>query len=377
MAGIYLHIPFCKQACHYCDFHFSTNRSQQSQLVRAIISEINLQKNYLPGEDVNTIYFGGGTPSLLTAAELSSILDSIRKNYKLNSIPEITLEANPDDIDEQTIYELAATGINRLSIGVQSFQDPILKYLNRAHTAASATESFQLARQAGFSNITIDLIFAIPGLSDDDWRKEIRRAIELGPEHISAYSLTIEEKTFFGHKAAKGNLVVVDDDSAARQLEILMAELDRAGFEQYEISNFCRPGFHSRHNSSYWKQEKYLGVGPSAHSYNGISRQFNIRNNALYVKSLESGKVPSEIEILTKQDHINEYILTSLRTSWGVNLEKLRIGNNHDILALQKEYLQDLFTRDLAIVEEGFLKLTKKGRLLADKISSDLFVLAD
>jgi oxygen-independent coproporphyrinogen III oxidase len=376
VAGIYLHIPFCKQACYYCDFHFSTNRSQQSQLVSAINSELHIQKKYLQDEEVKTIYFGGGTPSLLTSAELASILNSIKSNYRLTGVPEITLEVNPDDIDEQSIYDLSALGFNRLSIGVQSFHDPLLQYLNRAHTVSSASESFQLARQAGFSNISIDLIYAIPGLSDDDWKKGIHHAIDLSPEHISAYSLTIEEKTVFGNRASKGTLTPVDDDSAARQLEILMTELENAGFEQYEISNFCRPGFQSKHNSSYWKQEMYLGIGPSAHSYNGSSRQFNVKNNSLYIKSIESGKVPYEIEILKPEDRINEYLLTTLRTSWGTDLDKLKSDFNHDILLVSKDYLQELFSQKLAWVDGHFLKLTKKGRLLADSISSDLFVLA-
>jgi oxygen-independent coproporphyrinogen III oxidase len=376
VAGIYLHIPFCKQACHYCDFHFSTNRSQQSKLVEAINSEIAIRKDYLQGATVDTIYFGGGTPSLLTRSELASILHSIGKNYRMSATPEITLEANPDDIGGESIYDLISIGFNRLSIGIQSFHDHLLKYLNRAHTAASATASFHLARQAGFANISIDLIYSIPGLSDADWIKDIRQAIDLNPEHISAYSLTIEEKTVFGHRAAKGTLATVDDDDSARQLEILMTELERAGLDQYEISNFCRPGFQSRHNSSYWKREKYLGAGPSAHSYNGESRQFNINNNALYVKSIESGKVPFEIEVLSGEDHINEYLLTTLRTSWGADLEKIRTEFGFDILEIQKDYLDDLFKRDLAKMEGYFLKLTKKGKLLADKISSDLFVLS-
>jgi oxygen-independent coproporphyrinogen-3 oxidase len=295
----------------------------------------------------------------------------------MTSTPEITLEANPDDLTEDVVFELRAAGITRLSIGIQSFHDELLQYLNRAHSSTSATESFQYARAAGFANISIDLIYAIPGLSLSQWKNEIKKAIDLGPEHVSAYSLTIEEKTVFGHRAAKGSLIAIDDDSSALQLDILVDELQKAGFEHYEVSNFCQPGFHSRHNSSYWKQEKYLGVGPSAHSYDGKSRQYNIKNNALYVKALAKESIPFEKEILTRHDHINEYLMTTLRTSWGSEVAKLKIEYDFDILTERGTYIQELLDRNLAIVDNGFLKLTKRGRMMADKISSDLFVALD
>lgn len=279
MAGIYIHIPFCKQACHYCDFHFSTSQQTRVDLIRSITKEIELQKDYLEGEIVQTIYVGGGTPSLLEAHELLSILDTIRSFFPIIPNPEITLEANPDDLTISKLKDLSRLGINRLSIGIQSFHAEFLTFLNRSHDSVTAIECVWHAREIGFKNISIDLIYAIPSESDFQWSEDIRQAIALQPDHISCYALTIEEKTVFGRWAATGKFKATDDDTAARHLEILMTELELAGFDHYEISNFARQGFHAKHNSNYWRQEKYLGVGPSAHSYNGNSRQFNISNN--------------------------------------------------------------------------------------------------
>lgn len=374
MAGIYLHIPFCKQACHYCDFHFSTNTRIKSELIRAMTNELSLRKNYLGGETINTIYFGGGTPSLLDASELESLLEAIAKDHRVSADAEITLEANPDDLNESKLKEFKALHINRLSIGIQSFDDHILRYLNRVHSAQTALHAVSAARQAGFSNITIDLIYAIPGLSEDAWRTNIRQALQLQPEHISAYTLTIEDKTAFGKWLAKGRLIPVDESSAAEQLEILMEELSAAGYKQYEISNFARPGFESRHNSNYWRGEKYLGIGPGAHSYDQQSRQHNVANNHLYVHSIKEGKIPAEEEVLKRSDHINEYILTTLRTASGCNLEMLKKNFDYDLLSLHGGYLRELQIQQLISVHDHYLRLTETGRLLADKISSDLFL---
>jgi oxygen-independent coproporphyrinogen-3 oxidase len=374
VAGIYIHIPFCKQACHYCDFHFSTNRTDQSALVRAITRELQLQRNYLNGEVINTIYFGGGTPSLLTRDELSSIVGTIRSDYPIDDAPEITLEANPGDLTNTKLHELTDCGINRLSIGIQSFQDTILQYLNRDHDGASAIRSVNDARESGINNISIDLIYSIPNQSDETWKENIRQAIALNPEHISAYSLTIEQKTVFGNWASKKKLVPVDDDTAARQLEILIDDLASAGYEQYEVSNFCRPGFYSRHNSSYWKGERYLGVGPAAHSYDIDSRQSNIRNNGVYVKSLREDKIPFERELLTRDDKVNDYLLTTLRTSWGSDLGLLEKIYHYDIRGEHRAYVDELITHGLATLDGDRLTLTRKGRLLADKIAADLFL---
>ena len=283
MAGIYIHIPFCKQACHYCDFHFSTNTSKQAQLLQAIGNELLIQKNYLGEEKINTLYFGGGTPSILSTDEVNNIFDIISGNFDVAPSAEITLEANPDDLVSEKLIAFKKIGINRLSIGIQSFDDAVLRFLNRAHDSRMATSSFQEARDVGFENISIDLMYALPGQDLTDWKKNIDRALALGPNHISAYSLTIEAKTVFGKWAADKKIKVRSDDASAQELLLLIEELERDGFEHYEVSNFSKPGYISKHNSSYWKGEKYLGVGPSAHSYNGTSRQFNISNNHLYI----------------------------------------------------------------------------------------------
>jgi oxygen-independent coproporphyrinogen-3 oxidase len=374
MAGIYLHIPFCRQACHYCDFHFSTNTEIKGELIRAMAEEISLRRNYLGGDIINTIYFGGGTPSLLDAEELSLILESIRKNNPVSTDAEITLETNPDDLTEKKLNEFKAMQINRLSIGIQSFDDHILRYLNRIHSSRTAIHAVESARMAGFENISIDLIYAIPGMDKGAWKKNIQQALQLQPQHISAYTLTIEEKTAFGKWQAKGKLIPVDESSTAEQLEILMAQLSAAGYRQYEISNFARPGFESRHNSNYWNGEKYLGIGPGAHSYDQKSRQHNAANNHLYVRSLKEGKIPAEEETLKRNDRINEYILTTLRTATGCHLETLKHDFDYDVLNLHSAYLRELQNHRLISIDNQYLKLTESGRLLADKISSDLFL---
>ena len=374
MAGIYIHIPFCKQACHYCDFHFSTNQETRTELVQSIVKEIKIQHDYLGGEIIRTIYFGGGTPSMLGVRELALTLEAIRTSQNVMDGAEITLEANPDDLSLQKLKELSALGINRLSIGIQSFHQDILTFLNRAHDASTAVTCIRHAREAGFNNISIDLIYGIPNETDAEWKEDIRQAIALQPDHLSCYSLTIEPKTVFGKWSASGKLKPADDETAAHHLEILMDELERAGFEHYEISNFSKPGFQSKHNSSYWKQEKYLGLGPSAHSYNGSSRQFNVRNNNLYIRSLKNDLIPFEKEDLSREDLINEFILTTLRTQWGTNLKKLKQDFGYDLWNKNTDYLSKILKGELAILKDDVLMLTRKGKLLADKISSDLFV---
>lgn len=374
MAGLYFHIPFCKQACYYCDFHFSTNQELKTEMVKALVKELQFQKDFLNGEVINTVYFGGGTPSLLKSDELYSLLSTLRKLHQLNPTAEITLEANPDDLTDVTVNELNQVGINRLSIGIQTFHNDLLSYLNRAHDSAKAIQAVRSARKAGFDNISIDLIYAIPGQDEAKWKEDIRQALIVNPEHLSCYSLTIEEKTVFGKWSAAGKLKTIEDDVAAYQLEVLMDMLNEAGYEHYEISNFAKPGFYSRHNSSYWKQEKYLGIGPSAHSYNGLIRQFNISNNHLYIKSIQKNEVPAEKEVLSTENKINEYILTTLRTQWGTDLTKLKQEFNLDLLQQNSLYIQQLLERDLAVLNHTVLTLTRKGKLLADKIASDLFV---
>lgn len=374
MAGIYLHIPFCKRACYYCDFHFSTNTQIQSQLIPSMVEEIYLRRHYLQGEKLETIYFGGGTPSILGAEELDMLLHAIHQSHEVIANAEITLEANPDDLSAEKLDAFRASGINRLSIGIQSFNDSILTYLNRVHNSSAASASVEAAQRAGFGNISIDLIYAIPGLSSADWQDNINRALELKPQHISAYTLTVEEKTAFGKWLKDGSLIPVDESVAAEQMEMLGATLSAAGYKQYEISNFALPGFESRHNSNYWRGEKYLGIGPSAHSYNQRSRQHNVANNHLYVRGLKEKKVPAESELLTKHDQVNEYILTTLRTEDGCNLEILKRNFGYDVLALHSRYLRELQHNNLISLDHERLRLTRAGRLLADTISSDLFL---
>lgn len=376
MAGIYLHIPFCKQACHYCDFHFSTNLEVRTELIQAMLREIELQRHYLEGEPVRTIYFGGGTPSLLRAEEIRLLLESIHKFFQVDGDAEVTLESNPDDLTLPILQAFKKAGINRLSIGIQSFEDTVLKFLNRAHDTKAAVECIEQARTAGFNNISMDLIYAIPGQDMDGWKKNLEKAIELNPEHLSAYSLTIEEKTAFGRWASHGKLKPVEDDSSAGQMDVLIDTLTGAGYEHYEISNFSKPGHYSKHNSSYWKQQKYLGVGPSAHSYNLVSRQFNVRNNHQYIRSLKEGKIPFDLEVLSTHDHVNEYLLTTLRTQWGTDLQFLKQEYGYDVPMMHANFISRLEDNGLAVMDQMYLKLTRKGRLLADKISSDLFLVS-
>jgi oxygen-independent coproporphyrinogen III oxidase len=376
MAGIYFHIPFCKQACHYCDFHFSTNVAIKAEMVESLKRELKLQQHYLGNEPIETIYFGGGTPSLLSGEELGSILRDVYALFPVEDYAEITLETNPDDLSLDKLERFRVAGINRLSIGIQSFDDEVLRFLNRAHNSLNAKDAVARSRQVGFENISIDLIYAIPGQNEAAWIQNIKSAIELDPEHISAYNLTIEPQTVFGTWSKKGKLNAVADDAAATQLEILIRILSEAGYQQYEVSNFCKPGFESRHNSSYWQRKNYLGIGPSSHSYNKESRQYNVSNNHTYVKALSSGSIPFEKEVLTRNDHVNEYLLTTLRTLWGANLSVLKDEYGYDLLLEQKPYLDNLVANGLAIIEKNVMKLTPKGKMMADKISSDLFLIS-
>lgn len=374
MPGIYIHIPFCKQACYYCDFHFSTNHELQKAMVEAICREIEMQKDYLNGAAIDTIYFGGGTPSLLPPHELNAILQTVHSVHAVKPQAEITLEANPDDLNKTYLKAIYDLGINRLSIGIQTFHDDLLRFMNRAHDRVTALKTFEEARDAGFSNISIDLIYSIPNQDDIRWHEDIKQALSLKPEHISCYSLTIEPQTVFGKWSVAGKLKPVADEVAARQLELLMEKLLAAGYEHYEISNFALPGRYAQHNSSYWKQENYLGIGPSAHSFNQHTRQYNVRNNHQYLKAIAQGVIPAEAETLTTENKINEYLLTSLRTQWGTNLLVLKQNYGYDLLDENRAYIQQLIDQHLITIMQEVLTLTPKGKLFADKIASDLFV---
>ncbi|MEV4882372.1 radical SAM family heme chaperone HemW [Chitinophaga ginsengisegetis] len=375
MAGIYLHIPFCKQACYYCNFHFSTSLLQQEAMVNSIVQEITLQKDYLAQEPVHTIYFGGGTPSLLKEQELTALLLHLRATFTVAADAEITLEANPDDLTAEKLVQLKAAGINRLSIGVQSFHEEDLTWMNRAHNSRQALDCIKQAQDLGFQNITIDLIYGGPTLTNEGWEQNVKQAIALGVPHLSCYALTVEPGTALDHFIKKKKMAATDPDKAAQHFEMLMEWLGAAGYEHYEISNFALPGWHSRHNSSYWQGKPYLGLGPSAHSFNGTSRQWNIANNAQYIKSIAAGTVPFEIESLTTAMQFNEYIMTSLRTSAGCNLEWVaeKFGTDHTIhlLAHSEPYIK---MGRIERVGEA-LRLTKAGRLFADGIAGELFIL--
>ncbi len=375
MAGIYLHVPFCKQACHYCDFHFSTNTRQREAMVFALAEELILRRNYLDGEAVQTIYFGGGTPSLLTSNELERLLVAVYQHYPVTAQPEITLEANPDDLNPTKLKAMREAGINRLSIGIQSFHEPHLRYLNRAHRADEAMWGVQQAQEAGFDNLSIDLIYAIPAADHSIWERDLAQAVALQPQHISSYCLTIEEKTVFGRWQRQGKLRVVSDTFAAEQFEMLVSTLTAAGYDPYEVSNFCQPDHYAKHNTSYWQNQKYLGVGPSAHSYDGESRQHNVANNAKYLREVAERTIPFEREVLSRTDQINERVMMGLRTKWGCNLTVLKNEWHYDLYKEHAIYIDQLVREHKAILQEGQLMLTNQGRLMADGIAERLFLI--
>lgn len=372
MSGIYIHIPFCKQACYYCDFHFSTQLKNEELLVDAICAEIELRQDYLGGRDLNTLYFGGGTPSIIQNKNLNRIFNQARKIFDLNDNAEITLEANPDDITEEKLDQWKEMGINRLSIGIQSFRNEDLIFMNRVHNAEESLKCVQLASDCGFKNISIDLIYGIPELNIDAWKKNLEIAIDLDVQHISAYCLTIEPRTVFGNRLKKGQLVPTSDEEIELQFKMLKDLLESAGFDHYEISNFSKPGYISQHNSNYWKGEFFLGVGPSAHSFNITSRRWNVSNNHLYIKALEKDDPFSEQEEISLQKAYNEYVLTRLRTKWGIDLKHVKDQFKIDIQDLFKKEL-DLHTGHLDF-ENHHLKLNESGLMLADRIASDLFL---
>lgn len=368
MAGIYIHIPFCKQACHYCNFHFSTSLRYKNELIAALLKEMELQQEYLSGEIIETIYIGGGTPSLCSQQELESIFNKIQSLFKVSQDAEITLEANPDDINNEKLKDWKETGINRLSIGIQSFFDEDLQWMNRAHTAQQATDNLKLAIN-DFDNITIDLIYGTPELTNEKWKQNVERAIAFNIPHLSCYALTVEPKTPLDKLIRQHKSPDIDPDKQSEQFLLLMQWMTAAGYEHYEISNFAKPGFRSRHNSSYWQGKKYIGFGPSAHSFDSNTRWWNIANNNQYIESINKGVVPFEKEELTATQKLNEYIMISLRTMEGLNLFKVDDATRNELRAKSKKYIE----KGLMKIENDYLKLTNEGKLLADGIAADLF----
>ncbi|MDB5120516.1 MAG: putative oxygen-independent coproporphyrinogen oxidase [Sphingobacteriales bacterium] len=373
MAGIYLHIPFCKKACHYCDFHFSTSPLLKDKMISALLAEIILQKNYLGNQKIETIYFGGGTPSLLSANEIQTLVSTITEHYEVAEDAEITLEANPDDLYPQKVKELKQTLINRFSIGIQSFYEEDLKWMNRAHNASEAESSIKRVQDAGFENITTDLIYGYPLLENYKWLNNIQKVIEMKIPHISSYSMTVEPATALASFIAKGKQQPMNESQSADQLTMLIETLANAGFEHYEISNFALPGMYSRHNSNYWKGVSYLGIGPSAHSFNGETRQWNVSNNPKYIESIEKKNIPAEVEVLTKINRLNEYIMTSLRTIWGMDLNKINRDFGSEYVSDIKNALEEFIYNEWVVNMNDVITLTQKGKLFADRIASEIF----
>jgi len=371
MSGIYLHIPFCKQACHYCDFHFSTSLGKKEAMVEALSKELELRKGAVE-EEVQTIYFGGGTPSLLSAEELDRLIDTVEEHFLVSEYPEITLEANPDDLSQEIVVQLAESRVNRLSIGIQSFFEEDLKLMNRAHSAAEAIQSIELAKEH-FDNFSIDLIYGIPGMNAERWMENLNKALSFDVPHLSCYALTVEPKTALHHFIEKGTVAPVDDEVAQSHHQLLVEITAQAGYDNYEFSNFGKPGFYSENNMAYWHGEPYLGVGPSAHSYDGKYRSWNVSNNSKYIKAIEASSLPLERELLSKNDTYNEYVMTRLRTMWGISLEEVE-----DLFGI--EYREHLLLHAQSHVEADRLELigqqllvTKTGKFLSDGIASDLF----
>ncbi len=375
MAGIYIHVPFCRQACHYCDFHFSTNTKLKAQLVDAIVKEIAQRHEYLPTKSISTIYFGGGTPSLLSKDEISKILDAIHSHFDVDRETEITLEANPDDITPDVLREWNSLGINRLSIGIQSFLDEQLKWMNRAHNAEEALRSVKSAQEAGINNITIDLIYGLPGLTMTEWEDELARVVDMEVPHVSAYCLTVESGTALGHWVAKGKEKPIDEEAANAQFLIMVDVFSRSGLEQYEVSNFGKVGFYSRHNTSYWKGVPYLGLGPSAHSFDGRNRGWNLANNPAFIKAIDAGETPFTPEKLSTTDRLNEYIMTGLRTKWGIDFQVIQERFDFDFEGQYRDVIDTIVEKGWASLTDGNLVLTRKGLFRADGIASDFFIL--
>ncbi|MFC2176646.1 radical SAM family heme chaperone HemW [Bacteroidota bacterium] len=371
MAGIYIHIPFCRRACNYCDFHFTTNLSKSNELVVAILNEISLRKDYLKDELVETIYFGGGTPSLLPTTAIKQILDSINTYNKVVVGAEITLEANPEDLTTEKLIELKSIGINRLSLGTQSFIDSELKWMNRMHSAKQAEECVRAAQRIGFNNISIDLIFGLPNQTKQNWQFNLDKAISLNVQHISSYSLTVEAKTVLGNRVKKGLQSAPDDNLASDFFKMNMRFLTLHGFEHYEISNFAVAGYISKHNSSYWKNVNYLGLGPSAHSYNGISRQWNVKSNTRYTNLIARQEGFFETETLSVNDKLNEHILTGLRTKWGIQkmvIEQISPTAWEEIINRLNPLEMENF-----VFENDAITLSNQGKLITDSLTSELF----
>ncbi|KQM66363.1 coproporphyrinogen III oxidase [Pedobacter sp. Leaf216] len=374
MAGIYIHIPFCKKACHYCDFHFSTSLKYADEMVGAICKEIKMKKDRISGQ-VGSIYFGGGTPSILSQNALQKIFDAINHTFSVDSAAEITIETNPDDLTAQKLKALKQLPVNRFSVGIQSFYDEDLIWMNRAHHAREAEDCIRRSQDAGFENLTLDLIYGYPLLTDQKWLNNIAKAIELEVPHISAYALTVEPRTALAHAIKNKKQIPVSDNQSAAQFVILMEKLVEAGFDHYEISNFAKPNHYAVHNTNYWKGINYIGIGPSAHGFDGQNRYMNPANNASFIESLAHNKLPEIVETLSIHDRFNEYVMTSLRTMWGTDLKKINADFGKDFLEETTYNLKNFEDKDWLIIDGDNIRLSKNGKLFADHIASELFII--
>ncbi|MEA3446317.1 MAG: radical SAM family heme chaperone HemW [Bacteroidota bacterium] len=373
MAGIYIHIPFCRQRCYYCDFHSSTFLKNLPELLYAIKKEIAIEKDYFENELIETVYFGGGTPSILKASEIQDIINSILLYHEISPYAEITFECNPDDLSTDYIHQLKNTDVNRLSIGIQSFDDKQLQAMNRRHSSSQAIGAVKKCQVGGFDNISVDLIYGLPGMQQDEWQRNIQKALDLNIQHISAYHLTFEQGTVFFNHLKKGRLKEIDDEISNQQYKTLIDITGKAGFEHYEISNFALPGLYSKHNSNYWKREKYLGVGPASHSFNLKTRHWNVSHNKKYIEGIMMGHPNREIETIDKVSQFNEFIMTSLRTMWGVNIEYCQNEFGEKQTIRFKKIFQNYIKQGNAYRDGNFYKLTQKGLFISDKIISELF----
>lgn len=372
---IYLHIPFCKQKCSYCNFHFSTSFSLKDEMLSAIKKEIQLRHKELENKTLKSLYFGGGTPSVLSVDEIKSLIDEIQKYFSFDNNIEITLESNPDDLNKNFLEELSQTEINRLSIGTQSFFDEDLKLMNRAHNASEAESSIKRAQDFGLENISIDLIYGSPTSNFEIWKDNLSKTIELQVPHVSSYALTVEPKTALEKWIENGKIRSPEETEQNQEFYYMKDFLKDNGFDHYEISNFGKPGFHSKHNSAYWKSEPYLGIGPSAHSYNGhLERSWNIANNPIYIKNLNQNILPKEKEILTEKDRFNEMIMIGLRTIWGVDLNRINQNFSSEVIDYLNQEIKSKIESGILEIENNYLKIPEKHWFLADGIASDLFI---
>lgn len=377
MAGIYIHIPFCRKLCSYCDFYHIITQSDNKQYIEALNREAYLRRDYLGNQSVSTIYIGGGTPSVLQPSEIKSILDNISRNFRVDDDPEVTIELNPDDVTDEFLAGLKKTIVNRISIGIQSWRDQDLKFMNRRHTASAAAIALDKIFDAGYDNVTIDLIYGIPGLLSADWSSNLDISFSYNIKHLSAYHLTIEPGTMLGKMKEKGALSEIEEDESASQFQLLIEKAGAAGFIHYEISNFGLPGFLSVHNSNYWKQVSYLGIGPSAHSFNGYSRQWNVRDVKKYIKAVDSGCLDFDIEELDRKTRFNEYLMTSLRTMWGISLDYVEEAFDKEGYDYIKNLSGKFIDYGLMKQEKNTLILTNQGKMISDNIISELMLPVD